>query len=156
MESFTTFFRASGRSPPDDSGNAKTGRTLGLFENSPWNPGTRMVMRRIPFDRDAIPLSYIEARHGVRAAGFQVFGTRFLFYMRKALAACGKNPSAPLTNVRGSVDSSRYRTATVREPVLPRAVVTRDAQINGRIDEIDRRASCRHGSDRRFYERWQR
>jgi len=29
--------------------------------------------------------------------------------------------SAPLTNVRGSVDSSRYRTATVREPVLPQA-----------------------------------
>jgi hypothetical protein len=28
-------------------------------------------------------------------------------------AACGKNPSAPLTHVRGSVDSSRYRTATV-------------------------------------------
>jgi len=29
--------------------------------------------------------------------------------------------SAPLTNVRGSVDSSRHRTATVREPVLPEA-----------------------------------
>ena len=24
-----------------------------LWENNPWNPGTRLVMRRIPFDRDA-------------------------------------------------------------------------------------------------------
>jgi hypothetical protein len=33
------------------------GAHLALFENNPWNPGTRMVMRRIPVDRDAIPLS---------------------------------------------------------------------------------------------------
>src|SRR5271156_1948468 len=46
-------------------------------------------------------------------------------------AACGKSPSAPLTNVRGSVDSSRYRTATVREPVLPQAARwRRDAETN--------------------------
>src|SRR5262249_13102846 len=33
------------------------GGWLALFENNPWNPGTRLVMRRIAFDRDAIPLS---------------------------------------------------------------------------------------------------
>ncbi len=33
------------------------GAYLALFENNPWNPGTRMVMRRIPFDRDAQTLS---------------------------------------------------------------------------------------------------
>jgi SAM-dependent methyltransferase len=60
---------------------------LALFENNPWNPGTRMVMSRIPFDRDAVPLSYLEARRRVLAAGFDVHETRFLFYMPKGLAA---------------------------------------------------------------------
>ena len=63
------------------------GGHLALCENNPWNPGTRMVMRRIPFDRDAIPLSFLETRRRIQAAGFQVYSTRFLFYMPKALAA---------------------------------------------------------------------
>jgi SAM-dependent methyltransferase len=62
------------------------GGHLALFENNPWNPGTRMVMRRIPFDRDAMPLSFLEASRRIKAAGFKVCGTRFLFYMPKALA----------------------------------------------------------------------
>ncbi len=62
------------------------GAHLALFENNPWNPGTRMVMHRIPFDRDAIPLSFLEARKRIKAAGFQLCGTRFLFYMPNALA----------------------------------------------------------------------
>jgi len=62
------------------------GAHLALFENNPWNPGTRMVMRRIPFDRDAIPLSFLETRRRVKAAGFNLRGSRFLFYMPKALA----------------------------------------------------------------------
>ena len=62
------------------------GGHLALFENNPWNPGTRMVMRRIPFDRDAIPLSFLETRRRVEQAGFQLASTRFLFYMPKALA----------------------------------------------------------------------
>jgi len=62
------------------------GAHLALFENNPWNPGTRMVMRRIPFDRDAIPLSFLETRRRIEETGFEVIGTRFLFYMPKALA----------------------------------------------------------------------
>ena len=62
------------------------GAHLALFENNPWNPGTRMVMSRIPFDRDAIPLSYLETRRRILAAGFDVHETRFLFYMPKGLA----------------------------------------------------------------------
>jgi SAM-dependent methyltransferase len=63
------------------------GAHLALFENNPWNPGTRMVMRRIPFDRDAIPLSFLELRSRIETAGFQVRCTRFLFYMPNALAS---------------------------------------------------------------------
>jgi SAM-dependent methyltransferase len=62
------------------------GAHLALFENNPWNPGTRMVMSRIPFDRDAIPLSFLETRRRIKAAGFHVVGSRFLFYMPNALA----------------------------------------------------------------------
>lgn len=62
------------------------GAHLALFENNPWNPGTRMVMSRIPFDRDAIPLSYLETRRRIKEAGFRLRGSRFLFYMPKALA----------------------------------------------------------------------
>jgi SAM-dependent methyltransferase len=57
-------------------------RPQGLFafwENNPWNPGTRYIMSRVPFDRDAIPVSPPEARRIVREAGFQIVRTDFLF-----------------------------------------------------------------------------
>jgi SAM-dependent methyltransferase len=57
-------------------------RPDGLFafwENNPWNPGTRYVMSRIPFDRDAITLTPPEARTMLRANGFIDLRTDFLF-----------------------------------------------------------------------------
>ena len=48
----------------------RRGGRFALIENNPWNPGTRLVMRRIPFDRDAIPISPPGARALLRAAGF--------------------------------------------------------------------------------------
>jgi hypothetical protein len=45
-----------------------------------------MVMRRIPFDRDAIPLSPPETRRLVKAAGLSVVRVRSLFYFPSALA----------------------------------------------------------------------
>lgn len=57
-----------------------------FFENNPWNPGTRMVMARIPFDRDAIPIPPPEGRSLLYAAGFRLEPTRFLFYFPRALA----------------------------------------------------------------------
>ena len=59
---------------------------LAVFENNPWNPGTRMVMRRIPFDRDAVPLSFLELRNRMKEVGYEVLGSRFLFYLPKYLA----------------------------------------------------------------------
>lgn len=50
-----------------------------LWENNPWNPGTRYVMSRIPFDRDAITLTPPEARRLLRAGGFEILRTDFLF-----------------------------------------------------------------------------
>jgi SAM-dependent methyltransferase len=58
---------------------------VAVFENNPWNPGTRMVMRRIPFDRDAVPVPPPEAARLLEAAGFACVSTRFLFYFPRVL-----------------------------------------------------------------------
>ena len=43
---------------------------LALFENNPWSPPARLVMRRIPFDRDAQMLRPAAARRLLSDAGF--------------------------------------------------------------------------------------
>ncbi|HXT19310.1 MAG TPA: methyltransferase domain-containing protein [Thermoanaerobaculia bacterium] len=63
------------------------GGRLALFENNAWNPGAWMVMRRIPFDRDAVPMSPREARRLVKDAGFADVELRSLFYFPRPLAA---------------------------------------------------------------------
>ena len=65
-------------------------RPDGLFafwENNPWNPGTRWAMSRVPFDADAIVIRPGEARRLLRAAGFHLLSTDFLFYFPRALSA---------------------------------------------------------------------
>jgi SAM-dependent methyltransferase len=61
------------------------GGVLALWENNPANPGTRLVMRRIPFDRDAVMLWPREARQRARAAGLAPLGTDFLFFFPNTL-----------------------------------------------------------------------
>jgi SAM-dependent methyltransferase len=63
----------------------RPGGLFALWENNPWNPGTRYVMSRIPFDRDAITLTPGEARDLVRANGFDVVQTDFLFIFPRML-----------------------------------------------------------------------
>jgi SAM-dependent methyltransferase len=60
----------------------------GLFafwENNPWNPGTRWVMSRIPFDRDAIMLWPNAARRLLSKARLEVIRTHFAFIFPKPL-----------------------------------------------------------------------
>jgi SAM-dependent methyltransferase len=57
-----------------------------FWENNPWNPGTRLIMRRIPFDRDAKTLSAPCARRLLEGAGFDIISTDFLFIFPRALA----------------------------------------------------------------------
>lgn len=65
----------------------KPGGLLALFENNPLNPGTRMVMSRIPFDKDAITLTPNETRRMLVSAGFKIkIKPRFLFYFPKAMS----------------------------------------------------------------------
>jgi SAM-dependent methyltransferase len=56
------------------------GGLFALWENNPWNPGTRLVMSRIPFDRDAKTLSPPVAMDLVNRAGFTVVGVTSYFY----------------------------------------------------------------------------
>lgn len=55
------------------------GGVWGFWENNPWNPGTRLVMSRVAFDRDADPLSPVEARRLLQAGGFTILRTDHLF-----------------------------------------------------------------------------
>lgn len=57
----------------------QAGGFFAFWENNPWNPGTRFVMSRIPFDRDAKTLTAPEARRMLKRAGFQILRTDFLF-----------------------------------------------------------------------------
>ncbi len=61
------------------------GGMIGLWENNPWNPGTRLVMSKIPFDHDAIMLTIPETRGRLRSAGFHILSTDTLFYFPKSL-----------------------------------------------------------------------
>jgi SAM-dependent methyltransferase len=63
----------------------RPGGLFAFWENNPWNPGTRHVMSRIPFDRDAITLSPPESRRLARSAGFEILFTRFLFFFPRSL-----------------------------------------------------------------------
>jgi SAM-dependent methyltransferase len=58
-----------------------------FWENNPWNPGTRLVMSRIPFDRDAIPLSPLEGKRLLQSGGFEIVRQEFHFYFPRCLSA---------------------------------------------------------------------
>ncbi len=57
-----------------------------FWENNPWNPGTRIVMSRIPFDRDAITLSIPTAKRMLIDSGFSIERVDSCFYFPKMLA----------------------------------------------------------------------
>lgn len=61
------------------------GGLFSFWENNPWNPGTRYVMARCPFDKDAVTLTSPEARELLRSAGFSILRTDFLFIFPRML-----------------------------------------------------------------------
>ncbi len=63
----------------------KPGGLFALWENNPWNPGTRYIMSKVSFDRDAITLSPPETRRLMRSAGFEILASDFLFIFPKSL-----------------------------------------------------------------------
>ena len=68
----------------------RPGGLFAFWENNPWNPGTRYVMSKIPFDRDAITLTAPQARRLLISAGLEVLSTDFLFIFPGPLSwLCG-------------------------------------------------------------------
>jgi len=69
-------------------GALRRGGRFALFENNPWNPGTRLVMARIPFDRDAQTLSVPAAKKMLGEAQFAApLEWWSLFYFPRMLAS---------------------------------------------------------------------
>jgi SAM-dependent methyltransferase len=65
----------------------RPGGIFALWENNPWNPGTRYVMSRIPFDRDAILVMPQEAKTLCKSGGFEIISMQFLFIFPRALSS---------------------------------------------------------------------
>lgn len=63
----------------------RPGGIFSLWENNPWNPGTRYVMSQIPFDRGAITLTPPEAATLLQDSGFEVLRRDSLFYFPRQL-----------------------------------------------------------------------
>jgi len=57
----------------------RPGGILALWENNPWSPAARLVMRRIPFDRDAVMVWPRQARRLARECGLEPLLTDYLF-----------------------------------------------------------------------------
>ncbi len=63
----------------------RPGGLLAFWENNPFNPGTRWVMRRVAFDREAVMLSAGAARRLLRSGGLAVVTTEFHFLFPRLL-----------------------------------------------------------------------
>lgn len=63
----------------------RTGGLACVWENSPFNPGTRFVMSRVEFDRDAVLLTPGELRRHHQGAGLRPVTTEFHFIFPRVL-----------------------------------------------------------------------
>jgi SAM-dependent methyltransferase len=64
----------------------RPGGWLALWENNPWNPGTRYIMSRVAFDRNAMTITPPAARRLLERAGFTVRAVDSLFYFPRWFA----------------------------------------------------------------------
>jgi SAM-dependent methyltransferase len=51
-----------------------------MIEHNPWNPVTRLIVKRCPVDRDAELLSAKDARAALHSAGLDVVNTSYFLY----------------------------------------------------------------------------
>lgn len=63
----------------------RPGGVFALWENNPWNPGTRYVMSQCTFDHDAITLTPPESAGLLRSGGFEIVSTSYLFFFPRFL-----------------------------------------------------------------------
>jgi hypothetical protein len=63
----------------------RPGGLLALWENNPWNPGTRYIMSISPLDKDANMMSPHKTKRLLRSHGFKIVSTDFLFIFPRVL-----------------------------------------------------------------------
>lgn len=63
----------------------RPGGIFAFWENNPWNPMTRYMMSRVPFDRDAIMIFPRRAKRLLRDAGFDVLRIDYRFIFPRIL-----------------------------------------------------------------------
>jgi len=63
----------------------KVGGFFAFWENNPWNPGTRYVMRKCDFDADARTLSPRDAQRLLRENGFKMVMMTSAFFFPRVL-----------------------------------------------------------------------
>jgi SAM-dependent methyltransferase len=63
----------------------KPGGYFAFWENNPWNPGTQLIMHKVPFDREAVKISIHEAKRLLGAAGFVVEEVVTSFFFPRSL-----------------------------------------------------------------------
>jgi len=64
----------------------KPGGFFAFWENNPYNPGTRYLMKKTPFDKNASMLSPKNTIKMLRNTGFEIISTRFLFFFPRFLS----------------------------------------------------------------------
>lgn len=63
----------------------RPGGLFALWENNPWNPGTRCVMERCVFDSDAVTITPPQARKMLSRGGFEILGVDYRFFFPRFL-----------------------------------------------------------------------
>ena len=107
----------------------RPGGVFALWENNPWNPGARLVMRRIPFDRDAVLLTARQAVRLLDGAGLQPLAVDHAFIFPRALkvlrdvpAPAGFEPLADGRMLRLAAAASSGAALSSRQEVYPRGM----------------------------------
>jgi len=63
----------------------RPGGLFALWENNPWNPGTRHVMKRCVFDRDAVTITPPQASKMLSRGGFEILRVDYRFFFPRLL-----------------------------------------------------------------------
>jgi SAM-dependent methyltransferase len=63
----------------------RPGGLFALWENNPWNPGTRYVMDHCVFDHDAVTITPPQAGRMLSNGGYEILATDYQFFFPRVL-----------------------------------------------------------------------
>lgn len=85
-----------------------------VFENNPWNPGARLVMRRIPFDKDVVMVWPHQLRNAFIRAGLTSLSRGSIFFFPRSATAAPRVEKA----LRRTMAGAQYYYAASARPAL--------------------------------------